>query len=303
MSCLERDISPIIRLVNRIQKDAKIGTAYERYESQLLWDLGHEILEYGKFLGNSGDVVTEIIIRLQQHSIRCQPVMLKNAETILRIWPKKTDYINETKDVPYGKIRDAVKILNPDFIAQHKVTKKDRNNLIKRLSASTFEDFRSYIRKLRLKYDPLGETINFDEMFSEVHYAVSDLTKLVENGDPIQLEKFRDKFDINYIENSRKRIAAIKSESVFQKLKSDIVKELKVTNDLNSNGLETVLYRINKNMILLLESSETRRDIMRRRIGTSGIGKLSTLLKAASNEAEHQRYLRSRQILDRFITK
>jgi hypothetical protein len=44
-------------------------------------------------------------------------------------------------------------------------------------------------------------------------------------------------------------------------------------------------------------------DALRRRIGTSGPGKLSTLLKTASNEPERQRYLRLRQMLETFTTR
>jgi len=299
----EPAISSIASLVNKIQKDEKIGTAYERYESQFLWDLGHKIREYAQIVGKNGDVVSEIMNRLQAHSIRCQPVMLKNAETITRVWPKREDYIYDTKEVPYGKLRDALKILNPDFVAQHKVSQKDRKDLIERLSTSTFEGFRSYVRRIRSKYDPLGETVDFDEMFNDIYNAASELRKIVENENITAPDNFRAMFNISYIENTRKLIAAMKSESVLQKLQGEISKEHKLIQDFDTNKLETFLLKITKNLILLSESSETRREAMRRRIGTSELGKLSTLLKAASNEPERQRYLRSRQMLERFTTR
>src|SRR3990170_4080030 len=122
MDSSEQIINSISNLLCQIQKDEKIGTAYERYESRFLWDLGHSIREYAGIIGQNGDVVGEIMNRLQERSIRCQPVILKNAETITRVWPNREDYIADTKDVPYGKLRDALKILDPDFVAQHKVS-------------------------------------------------------------------------------------------------------------------------------------------------------------------------------------
>lgn len=299
----ELAINSIANLLSQIQKDEKIGTAYERYESQFLWDLGHNIREYARIVGRNGDVVGEIMNRLQARSIRCQPVMLKNAETITRVWPEREEYIVDTKDVPYGKLRDALKILDPDFVAQHKVSQKDRKDLIDRLSSSTFEEFRSYVKRIRSKYDPLGETIDFDEMFNDIYEATTQLREIVENKNTAALDEFRAKFDINYIEKTRKLIAAMKSEDMLRKLRGEISEDHKLVHDFYSNTLETYLLKVAQSLVLLSGSSESRRDAMRRRIGTSELGKLSTLLKAASNEPERQRYLRSRQILERFATR
>jgi len=299
----ELAINSIANLLSQIQKDEKIGTAYERYESQFLWDLGHNIREYARIVGQNGDVVGEIMNKLQERSIRCQPVMLKNAETITRVWPEREEYIVNTKDVPYGKLRDALKILDPDFMAQHKVSQKDRKDLIDRLSYSTFEEFRSYVKRIRSKYDPLGETIDFDGMFNDIYEATTQLREIVENKNTAALDEFRAKFDISYLENTRKLIAAMKSEDILRKLRGEISEDHKLVPDLDSNTLETCLLKVAQNLVLLSGSSESRRDALRRRIGTSELGKLSTLLKAASNEPERQRYLRSRQMLERFATR
>jgi hypothetical protein len=301
----ELAIDSIASLLGQIQKDEKIGTAYERYESQFLWDLGHRIREYALIVGQDSDVVGEIMNRLQVRSIRCQPVMLKNAETITRVWPEREQYIAETKDVPYGKLRDALKILDPDFMAQHKVSQKDRRDLIDRLSSSTFEEFRSYVKKIRSKYDPLGETVDFDEMFNDIYETTTRLREIVENKETstTALDEFRARFDICYIENTRKLIAAMKSEDIWRKLRGEISEEHKSVSDFDSDTLETCLLKVTQNLVLLSGSSESRRDALRCRIGTSELGKLSTLLKAASTEPERQRYLRSRQMLETFTTR
>ena len=299
----ELTINSIANLLSQIQKDEKIGTAYERYESQFLWDLGHNIREYARIVGQNGDVVGEIMNKLQERSIRCQPVMLKNAETITRVWPEREEYIVDTKDVPYGKLRDALKILDPDFVAQHKVSQKDRKDLIGRLSYSTFEEFRSYVKRIRSKYDPLGETIDFDGMFNDIYEATTQLREIVENKNTAALDEFRAKFNISYLENTRKLIAAMKSEDILWKLRGEISEDHKLVPDLDSNTLETCLLKVAQNLVLLSGSSESRRDALRCRIGMSELGKLSTLLKAASTEPERQRYLRSRQMLETFTTR
>jgi hypothetical protein len=298
-------IDSIAKLLSQIQKDEKIGTAYERYESQLLWDLGHKIREYAQIEGQNNDAVMEIMSRLQTRSIRCQPVMLKNAETITRVWPEREQYITETRDAPYGKLRDALRILDPDFMAQHKVLQEDRIELINRLSSSTFEEFRSYVKKLRFKYDPLGETVDFDEMFNDIYETTTQLIDLVENKNTntTALDEFRARFDIRYIENSRKLIAAMRSEDMWRKLKGEISLGRESVSDFDSNTLETCLLRVTQNLVSLSGSSKARRDALRCRIGTSELGKLSTLLKAASNEPERQRYLRSRRMLETFTTR
>ena len=305
MNPSELAIDSIASLLRQIQKDEKSGTAYERYESQFLWDLGHKIREYAQIVGQNSDVVAEIMNRLQTRSVSCQPVMLKNAETITRVWPEREQYITETKDAPYGKLRDALKILDPDFMSQHKVSQAARRDLISRLSSSTFEEFRSYVKKIRSKYDPLGETVDFDEMFNDIYETTAQLREIVENenSSTTPLKEFRAKFNTNCIENSRKLIAAMKSEDIWRKLRSEISEDHRSVSDFDSNTLETRLLNVTHNLILLSGSSESRRDALRRRIGTSELGRLSTLLKAASTESERQRYLRSRQMLETFTTR
>lgn len=303
MSSAEQIIAAMVDLLKLIQKEQKIGTAYERYESQFLWDLGYNIGRYAKIAGREDDVVSEIMIKVQRYSIHCQPLILKNAETITKVWPEREKYLLETRDVPYGKLRDALRILDPDFVAQHKVSTADRIDLIRRLSKSTFEDFRAYARELKSKYDPLGENIDFDEMFNDVYEATTQLKEIVDNEDATSLKEFRAKLNANHIEKIRKLIAAMKNEDTFRKIVAEINQGNKLIVDFGEDILGTHLTEITKNLVLLSKSSKSRRDVLRSRIGTSELGKLSTLLKAASSEAERQRYLRSRKMLERLTAK
>lgn len=302
MNLTENIVTPIIDLLGQIQKEQKIGTAYERYESHLLWDLGHNIIEYAKVTGQKSDVVGEIMSILKERSINCQPVILKNAETITRVWPKKEKYLADTKDAPYGKLRDALTILNPDFVNQHRVSNDDQRELITRLSTFTFERFRVYVKQLRLKYDPLGETVDFDELFNDIFETTSQLREIVEKNDEPALKFFRVKFDATHIENTRKLIAAMKSEETLKKLRSDILNNNQAFSTPDKCTLVTSFQNVTRDLLLLFRSSESRRDALRQRIGTSELGKLSTLLKATSNESERQRYVRSRQVLEKLAS-
>lgn len=303
MDTAEHTIESIVSLLCQIRKEEKIGTAYERYESQLLWDLGHNICEYARIKGQEGEIVGEIMNRLQERSIRCQPVILKNAETITRVWLKREKYIADTKDAPYGKLRDALTVLNPDFVTQHKVSDADQRELIRRLSSSTFEDFRAYVKRIKSKYDPLGETVDFDEMFNDIFEATIQLREIVEKNDQVALRRFRSKFDSGLVENTRKLIAAIKSEEILKKLRPNISDDNEPVRSLDKDTLMSPLVNVTRDLLLLFRSSGSRRDALRQRIGTSELGKLSTLLKAASTETERQRYLRSRQMLEKLTNR
>jgi hypothetical protein len=298
----ETIVTSIIDLLGQIQKEQKIGTAFERYESHLLWDLGHNIVEYAKVTSQKSDVVAEIMSILKERSINCQPVILKNAETITKVWPKKEKYLADTKDAPYGKLRDALTILNPDFVNQHKVSNDDQRELIRRLSTFTFDRFRSYVKQLRLKYDPLGETVDFDELFNDIFETTSQLREIVENNDEPTLIFFRVKFDTTHIENTRKLIAAMKSEEMLKKLRSDIFDDNQAFSTPDKCILVASFQSVTRDLLLLFKSSESRRDALRQRIGTSELGKLSTLLKATYNETERQRYIRSRQVLEKLAS-
>lgn len=303
MNPAETPLNSIIDLLGQIQKEQKIGTAYERYESHLLWDLGHNIIEYAGVTHQKNDVVGEIMSILKERSINCQPVILKNAETIIKVWPNKEKYIADTKDAPYGKLRDALTILNPDFVNQHKVSNDDQKELIRKLSRFTFERFRAYVKQLRLKYDPSGETVDFDELFNDLFETTSQLREIIEKNDDPALKFFKGKFDTLYIENTRKLIAAMKSEEMWQKLKSDICDDNHSFSKPDKYTLIALFQNVSRDLLLLFRSSESRRNDLRQRIGTSELGKLSTLLKATSNESERQRYIRSRQVLEKLASR
>jgi hypothetical protein len=161
------------------------------------------------------------------------------------------------------------------------------------------------VKKIRSKYDPLGETVDFDEMFNDIYEMTTQLREIVENKNlsTTALNEFRARFDTSYIENTRRLIAAMKSEDMWRKLRGEIFEDHKSVSDFDSNTLETCLLKVTQNLVLLFGSSESRRDALRCRIGTSELGKLSTLLKAAASETDRQRYLRSRQMLERFANR
>src|SRR5208283_325418 len=215
--------------------------------------------EYARVVGQENDVVGEIITLLRARNTRCQPVMLKNAETITRVWPKREKYIIDTNAVPYGKLRDALTILDPDFVAQHKVSQKDLTEIIKCLSTLTFEKFRAYVKRIRSKYDPLGESVDFDEMFDDIYEATTQLKELVESKNSYALDGFRAKFEQSYIENTRKIISSMKSEEMLGKLRSNIINKRETVLNSESDKLETYIVRVTQNLLLLYASSESRR--------------------------------------------
>lgn len=296
-------IESIIPLLKEIQTEEKKGTAFERYRSQYLWDLGRMIQEYSRERGDTEDSVGQIIAVLRTRSIRCQPVLLKNAETITRVWATKSEFEQETKDAPYGKLRDILKILDPDFAVQHKVSEADRKRLLADLPELTFEDFRNLVKELKIKYDPLGESVSFDEMYDDVYESAELLRRTVESRNTAALAEFRGRFGPKFIEAVRRSIAGMRDEKTLEKLKPGINVQSVTDGSLPQDSLAARLLRVANDLFLLNRSSRGRRDSLRRRIGLSELGKLSTLLKAASDDSEMERYLRSRQVLEKLASR
>ena len=117
--------------MEKIQRDTKIGTAYEKYDTKYLWQLGDKIQSYSEVARNKEDECADVLLYLNKINVRCPPVLLKNAETARRSWQNERDYLNDVKDASYGKLKAIFPVLDPDFISQTKIPEVERKNLLK----------------------------------------------------------------------------------------------------------------------------------------------------------------------------
>jgi hypothetical protein len=287
----------IADVVQKIQKDSKIGTAYERYDITYLWDLGEQIRLYSAFATDKSDVVAEVMDYLTRRSIRCLPLLLKNAETTRRVWTRREDFLQFAKDASYGKLREVLPILDPEFVSQHKVAKGDLDNLGRTLAGSTYEEVLEHIRKLRDKYDPSRQSVDQDSFYQELYSAIEDLRQLVEKPNLRALTEFREKFGPKLIQDSRRLLAAMKNEGSFDRLAKELPREFGRDLDTKTEDLDGHLFRVIYNLSRIRNAPVAVRENLRERIGMARLGELSTLMKAASNDEEMERYLRGQKLL------
>jgi len=287
----------VAELIQKIQKESKIGTAFERYDSQHLWDLGEQLRLYSDFAADRKDIVAEIIACLETRSIKCLPLLLKNAETARRAWPIREQFLEVANDVSYGKLKAVLPIFDPDFVSQAKVSQQDLEGLGRMLARSTYEEVLEQARKLRGKYDPRGVSIDFDEFYQELYSATQKMRQLVEKQVKEGLKEFRQKFTPNFIEDSRRLMAAMRSEEMFAKLASKLPEKFGQGLDTKAENLEGHLFRVVHGLSRIRQAPAALREKLRERIGIARLGELSTLIKAASSDDELERYLRGQKLL------
>mgnify|MGYP001040348251 CR=1 FL=1 len=295
----EQILKHIAELVQKIQKDEKIGTAYEKYNTQYLWELGDSILQYRSFAEDKEDTAGEIMQYLQSRSVRCVPVLLKNAETARRAWATSQDYLRAARDVSYGKLKAALPIFDLDFVSHARVEKGDLDCLAEILRGSTYEQVLEHIRRLRQKYDSRCISVNFDELYSDLYAVTESLAHIAVNRDSDAIRAHRGKYSPKFIEDTRRLIAEMKNEDMFQKLSKSIPRKFRETLDTREPNFDSEFLRMIHSLLRIHQGTPASRETLRQRVGIARLGELSTLLKALSSDEELERYLRGKKLLEK----
>ena len=285
-------------MVRKIQRDTKIGTAYEKYDTNYLWQLGDKIQSYSEGARNNDDYVADILLYLNKLDVKCPPVLLKNAETARRTWQEERDYLNDVKDASYGKLKAIFPVLDPDFISQTSIPEVERKKLLEDLNEITYKEVLAKVKELRQVYDPTSLSIDLDQFYSDLHSINSHLELAITKRDTEALSSFRSRYSPHLINDVRMLIATMRSEETFIKLEKNLPKEIRMTPS-SDNEFETWFSDIVRDLIALKRGAPNSRERIRKRIGVSKLGELSTLLKAASSEEELERYIRGRELLQR----
>jgi hypothetical protein len=285
-------------LVKKIQRDTKIGTAYEKYDTNYLWQLGDRIQSYSEAARNKDDCAADILLYLNKTDVKCPPVLLKNAETARRTWQKGSDYLNDVKDASYGKLKAIFPVLDPDFISQTSIPEVERKKLLENLNEITYKEVLARVKELRHVYDPASLSIDLDQFYSNLHSINSYLELVIKKPDTAALSSFRSRYSPHLINDVRMLIATMRSEETFIKLEKYLPKEIRMIPS-SDNQFETWFSDIVRDLIALRRGTPNSRERIRKRIGVSKLGELITLLKAASSDEELKRYIRGRELLER----
>jgi len=230
--------------------------------------------------------------------VKCPPVLLKNAETTKRAWKKENDFLNAVRDVSYGKLKAILPILDPDFISQANIPDAEKKRLVTNLNKITYKEVLAHVKALRQVYDPSSLSVDIDQLYSDLHTVNSYLESAVMTHDAENLSSFRSRFSQRLIYDIRLLIAAIRSEETFAKQEKNLPKDIKGIPQSSTN-FERSLSDIVKALVTLRRGNSDSRERVRRRIGASKLGELSTLIKGASSDEELERYIRSRELLEK----
>jgi len=297
----KRILGRIAELVTRIQRETKIGTAFEKYDTKYLWKLGEEIRSYSEVAKNKEDAVAEILSYLSEKNIRCTPVLLKNAETARRSWASENNYLRDVNDASYGKLKAILPVLDPDFVFQTKLSEVERKGLLNELNKATYEEVLMRVREIRQIYDPSSLTVDLDQFYSDLHSINSYLESAVTKQDREILNIIRSRYRLQLINDVRMLLATLRSEEAFQKLDKTAPREIKAIPNSADKGddFNAWFSSIVRGLITLRRGTAFSREKVRQRIGVSKLGELSTLLKAASSDEELQRYRRGRELLEK----
>jgi hypothetical protein len=294
----EAILDRIAALVSTIRKDERIGSALEKYDVEHLWELGENVLLYRDFAADRDDAIREIINSLESRSIYYLPVLLRNAETARRAWPSVEDYAKAARGVSYGKLKAALPLFDPSFVSQAEVDRKDLDHLAEALRSSTYEQILEEVRQARKKYGSRAVAIDFDELYSAL-YLVNDLLRQATAAADTQAVKtFRGSLCPDFADNVRRLIAAMRTEEALQKLSRSIPRSLGSRPDARGSEFEHQLRAIADCLLLLRNGVPADRERLRQRIGISGLGELSTLLKAICSDEELERYRRGQKLLE-----
>ena len=282
----------------KIQRDTKIGTAFEKYDTRSLWKLGDKIQSYSEVARNKEDAVAEVLLYLNELNFRCPPVLLKNAETARRSWQNEKDYLNDVKDVSYGKLKAVLPVIDPDFVFQTRLPDTERKSLLKNLNQITYKDVLAKVRILRQVCDPSSISVDLDQFYSDLHYMNSYLESAILRKDAETLEFFRSRYSQSLINDVRMLLATVRSEETFKKLEKTLPKGISGIPS-NENEVDRWFSDIAQVLVTLRRGTPISRERTRQRIGVSKLGELSTLLKAASSDEELERYKRAQGLLEK----
>ncbi|MDG7016639.1 MAG: hypothetical protein JRM82_04600, partial [Nitrososphaerota archaeon] len=164
----------IATIVPKIQKgQAKVGSAIEAYDTKYMWALGDAVQNYAALTRSEEQAITEILAHFEPGLLRFQPALLKKALTARRAFASDGDYLDYTKGVSYGKLREVLPVLDPDFAQTLGVPKEEFTRLRELLPKLTYEDTLAEVRKIREKYDPEGIVVDYDQIWEDMEASVT----------------------------------------------------------------------------------------------------------------------------------
>lgn len=307
-SLLQTDESPldnIIDLIKKIQSDAKIGTAYERYQIEYMWDLGEGLSKFCETLPRDKECCAEVHQMLIRNGIKTTPAILKHAEEVRRVWSTRSEYLVWAKRIgSYRKLRAVLPLFDQEYVKDSRIPPKEIEKILDNLENLQYEEIAEKRKILQGKYNPLWVSVDYGELYDTILELNHQLGRILDspenNGMIIELRK---KYPKDRIRNFRKLLAAIKNDELYNKFSKKLSKAKFPEFDENAKDVDELFSIAVKELTQFVSSSlKSRKRLVDRIGGITFLGELGTKLNAITSDEELERYRRGNIILSKLIS-
>ena len=299
-------IERLIGTANKMHMERSMGNAYGVYKIHNiihLWDLGQEINNLIKSR-DLQTILTEVKRILSRKKLRYDDQLYKCAITVNKFWSKE-EFLNVTKSIDsWGKMRTIVPLLKRASENDRNIAKTDLNKVVQNCKGKTYEEFYSIIQLFRLKFDVKLAKLGVDvyDLNESLLFSNKQLVRKIENRD-VKFEKnFRKVFNDAFLKDVRICLAGLQEEDVYARYENKIIVFTKSKNPLADDKLVAKILKIIETLKAVMPNSSTRDKLRTGRI-THQLGKLSTYLKALSNNESYKQYQGSKKIVNELIGK
>ncbi len=298
-------LSDMIDLIKKIQSDVKIGTAYEKYGIEYMWDLGESLSKFCKTLPRDKECCTEAHQILTQNGIRTTHAILKHAEEVRRVWSSRSEYLVWGKRISsYRKLRAVLPLFDQEYIKDSRIPSKEIKKILDNLENLQYEEIAEKRKTIQDKYNPLWVSVDYGELYDtiiELNHQLGIILDSPENNGVIL--ELRKKYPKDCIYNFRQLLAAIKNDELYNKFSKKLSKAKFPEFGENAKGIDELFNMVVKELTRFVSSSSKSRKKLVKRIGITFLGELGTKLNAITSEEELGRYRRGNIILSKLISR
>ena len=290
---------PLVGLVRRIVRGTKTGSAIDRYDVALLWDLGEALDSSGDHKPMSRTAEASVLDQLEAAGFEVGPTLIRNAQRVRRYWVRREEFLPVAASIgSYGKLKEILVLFDPKV----RIPPQELERLKAKAKDSTYVDTLAFASGLKRRYikgldDGLPDT---DALGEAVHGALGLLKGVVSRTDEKALNALREALGAEASRILRLAISALQNPDVAAKYHLQLQRDALPSPD----AVEMVGHHELAAVIRMLEPIRRGDPRLFPRIadevGRPYLGELATLLKASESPAEARRYLKNQEVLRKF---
>ena len=285
----------VVTLTKQIISGRMTGSAIDRYQIDLLWDLGDALVESKMDVYAAWYSLEPVLLQTGQST---PPTLLRNAVRVRTVWSDKAAYQRVAGALgSYGKLKEAIQLFDPES----RLPPAELERFLTEVEDKTYAETREIAGRLKARYIRGDPDVDPDAILDAVAAATHALRALVESGDEPTLMRLRDTVDSQGSKSLRLLLSSLQKPAVRERYKSQIDKAVLPSAEvLNAAGFSALANAV-RQLEPLRKSELKTLDQVSKSIGLSFLGDFATLLKATESDEERRRYLSNQQVLRRFV--